>query len=694
MAIVKGPTPGVVTVAGIAAAVTAALMGVGVSLWIAVEDHQSVLTAGFNAAVAVAFAAVGSVVAAARPRNRVGWLMLIAGATWALGGAGVDLAHHGIVTDPGTVPGASAYAVLGAAIRAVGWYVVTLAVPAYFPDGRLAGPRWRWLSRVLVVIVIASVIDPLADKQADLTNLGSWHNPIAPGRPWDLVGAVAFLAHIPLSLVATIGIVAQLRARWRQGEPLLRQQLTLFVGAAILPIVAVPIVFGVGYDTGTWVFGAAALPLPIAIGFAVLARGLYDLRTAANRTLVWVTLSAIIAGLYALTIAALGSQFQAHGAPWLAWVAAVVITISFAPLRDTLQRGINRLTFGRWDEPYEVLASLGQRLEASADADRLLADVVSELHGLGLAEVAIVDLTGETLAGEPAATQHPVLHPLSAFGQPVGTLRYRTPTTPLRNRDRRLLDDLAGHLGGVLHAHRLTRDVQHALERQVLAREEERRRLRRDLHDGLGPALAGHLLRLDVIARKLGRDSPASAEITELREELGGTVAEVRRVVEGLRPPVLHELGLAGALAQVLARLTAASPVALDLQVAALPPLSAALEVAAFRIVTEAVTNVVRHADATNCRVRLEARDAVLLLSVVDDGRGLDPRRGPAGHGLHTMRERAEELRGQLHITTHDGTTVLAELPLPSGARSAAAPASAAASAPAVSAEPGVVMRR
>ena len=139
--------------------------------------------------------------------------------------------------------------------------------------------------------------------------------------------------------------------------------------------------------------------------------------------------------------------------------------------------------------------------------------------------------------------------PLSAYGQPVGVLRYDTPATPLRNRDRQLLDDLAGHLGGVLHARRLTGELQQALERLVLAREEERRRLRRDLHDGLGPALAGHLLRLDLIASQVG-DGPGGAEIATLRDELRATVLEVRRVVEGLRPPSLDELGLAGALSE------------------------------------------------------------------------------------------------------------------------------------------------
>jgi signal transduction histidine kinase len=666
----------------IAAAVGAAVAGAAVSLWIAVADHHSVVGAAFNGAVVLAFAIVGAVVVGARPKSTVGWGMLVGGVVWSLGGAGADLATHGIVADPGSVPAVAAFAIGGSAARALGWYSITLAVPAAFPDGRVRDTPWLW--RALVVIAVGSVLDPLTDKQADLYGLGAWRNPIAH-HPWDFLSPLAFLAHVPLSIVATVGVVVLLVRRWRSGDPLRRQQLLLFAGAAVLPIVAVPLAFGFG--AGGWVFGAAALPLPFAIGFAVLAKGLYDLRTAANRTLVWVTLSAVVAGIYALVIVAGASILHvAPSAPWLPWAAAAVAAVAFAPVRDGLQRGINRLTFGRWDEPYEVLAALGQRLEASVDVDRLLAEVTTELRGLGLRDVAVCDDEGATVAGvdgiatvagrdaaadadaDADADGDAVAVPLSAYGHPVGSLRYRPPPTPLRIRDRRLLDDLAGHLGGVLYARRLTRELQQALERLVVTREEERRRLRRDLHDGLGPALAGHLLRLDLVASKLGPADPAAADVQALRDELRGTVLEVRRVVEGLRPPSLDELGLAGALAQTTGRLVAGTGIDLELHVADLPTLPAAVEVATYRIVTEAVTNVVRHADATHCRIEVATDDTCLRLSVTDDGHGFESVNGSlAGHGLHTMRERAEELRGTLRVSSEGGASVVAELPIPSG---------------------------
>jgi signal transduction histidine kinase len=560
--------------------------------------------------------------------------------------------------------------------------LITLWVAVLFPDGRLAGPRWRWLQYALVVILIAAVLDPLTDPKADLTSLGAWHNPIALGGAGQAISAVAFLAHIPLSLVVTVAAVVELVGRWRGGDARVRQQLLLFAWAVGFTIIAVPIAFGLG--GGGWVFAVAALPLPFAIGVAVLARGLYDLRTAANRGLVWLTLSAVVASGFALLIAGLSGLLHVdRSSGWPLLIAATVVAVLLIPLRDVLQRAVNRVTYGRWSEPYDVLAALGPHLvDGTAGVERLLDQAVDELEGLGLREVSIADANGTILAGplQPGSDTRKLA--LTAYGADVGTLQFKLPEAPLRPRDRRLLDDLAGQLGGILHAYALTGDLQRARERLVLAREEERRRLRRDLHDGLGPALAGHLLRLDVLAGRVDRESEAGRDIDVLRDDLRGTVGEIRRVVEGLRPPALDELGLTGALTQVIDRLTAGTPVAIDLRCSALPQLSAAIEVAVFRIVTEAVTNVVKHANAHHCLVELrvvDVRDADsrLRIEVTDDGSGLTVPVGPTGHGLITMRERAEELRGRVRMSTGpggSGNSMLAELPLSSLIRPGAAP--------------------
>jgi signal transduction histidine kinase len=649
---------------GAAAVVLATLVTIAAcvgSAWISLAEHDGVLSAVFGSAVPAVFAVVGALVAAARPGNRVGWFLLVGAACWSLGSLGTGLAHHAVVAAPGSISGASFYAVAGAAVRSIGWYLLILGVPMYFPDGRIPAPRWRWLPKALAVVLVAGVVDPLFDPKADLTDLRSWRNPVSTDAWWGhLLSAAGFLASIPLSLVAEACVVAALIGRWRRGGSFERHQLTLFAAAAALPILAAPVSFA-DHDAG-WVFSVSALPLPIAIGFAVLARGLYDLRTAVNRTLVWVILSALVAGVYALVIVVSGGVVHAGGAPWLPWLAAGVIALGFAPLRDVLQRGVNRLTFGKWDEPYDVLATLGKHLEASADVDRLLAEVIAELRDLGLSDIAITDEHGVVIAGGPDVGDRST--PITAYGRPVGRLRYRSPDMALRERDRRLLDDLTGHLGGYLHARRLTDDLQRALDTLVRAREEERRRLRRDLHDGLGPALAGHLLRVDVISRKVGTDSPARADIDALQRDLRTTVLDIRRLVEGLRPPALDELGLGGAIEQAAMRLSAGSPLRVDVDVAVLPELPAATEVAAYRIVTEAVTNVVRHAGATRCEVRVGVDGPWLSMSVHDNGHGFFDGAAATGNGLQTMRERVDEVRGRLRVSGQDGTLVEAELPV------------------------------
>ena len=222
-----------------------------------------------------------------------------------------------------------------------------------------------------------------------------------------------------------------------------------------------------------------------------------------------------------------------------------------------------------------------------------------------------------------------------------------------------------------LDLQRLTVDLQRSRERLVAAREEERRRLRRDLHDGLGPQLASQTLKLEA-ARETIRTDPDRAEalLGQLIDKSQGQIAEIRRLVYALRPPALDELGLVGAL-----RETAAQGELSGLRVSfiapdRLPPLPAAVEVAAYRIIQEALTNVIRHARAGSCRVTLALNEAAgtLALEVTDDGLGL-PAEVRAGVGLVSMRERAAELGGVCRVEAgpDGGVRVAASLPLPPG---------------------------
>jgi signal transduction histidine kinase len=263
--------------------------------------------------------------------------------------------------------------------------------------------------------------------------------------------------------------------------------------------------------------------------------------------------------------------------------------------------------------------------------------------------------------------------PLTYQGEPVGRLILapRAGERSFGRTDAQLLDSLARHAGAAVHAThlhartlRLAADLQQARERLVQAREEERRRLRRDLHDGLGPALAGLALKIDATHDELQLDTAGAALLHSLKADVQEAIADIRRLVYALRPPALDELGLVAALQIQIARYQQPGlQITLDAP-GDLPALSAAVEVAAYRIITEALTNVLRHAGAQRCQVRLALARAIAI-DVIDDGCGLVHERR-SGVGLVSMRERAEELGGWCVIEPAEGggTHVRARLPV------------------------------
>ncbi|MFY9934395.1 MAG: sensor histidine kinase [Streptosporangiaceae bacterium] len=644
-------------------------------------------TLSFAFAIAVV-ALVGAIVTLAVPANRVGWLMLAAAVVLGVGTAFTEDGIHGVVTAPGSVPGAAYLAALGPGLEAAGMLIAVVGVPVVFPDGRLPGPRWGWLAWSAAAAAACLFLGNVLSPHAQQARLAHWQSPLGlPGGYGNVADALS-AAGILLAATAAAGAIAGLVTRWRRGGPRVRQQLLLLAMAACPPALVFLTVL-IANGVPGWIFGVVLVPLPVAIAIAVLHHGLYDLRRAAHRTLLWLTMSATVAGIYAAVVITVAALVPDHHAWWPSALAAALAALTLIPLREKLQRGVTRLVYGRWHEPYEVLASLGQDLEAAADIDRLLDAVVAELTtGLDLLGVSVRDLDGTVVTGTgDAAGAAPAALPgfaaavvpgtvaadapgtaciaLLAYGTPAGSLTYRLPDRPLSAAEERLLHDLARQLGGALHARLLREDLQRARERLVLAREEERRRLRRDLHDGIGPALAGLTLKTETARALLPPGSDcASRQLHDLSEEIRRTVVDVRRLVEGLRPPALDELGLADACAQAVERLTAGSGLAASVDACGdLPALPAAVEVAAYRIVVEAVTNTARHARARHCRVSMTLIPAGLAIEVTDDGAGLAAS-GHHGHGLAIMRERAEELGGT--VTIRDGSpgvTIQARLP-------------------------------
>jgi len=264
---------------------------------------------------------------------------------------------------------------------------------------------------------------------------------------------------------------------------------------------------------------------------------------------------------------------------------------------------------------------------------------------------------GDIAAVYGAPTREVIRLPLMYQSKITGYLEvaYRAPGESFSPLDLRLLENIARQAGAAAHAAKLTTDLRHSRQRLVTAREEERRRFRRDLHDGLGPTLASLTLKLDAI-RNLMRDDPDKADIllSELKTQTRGTIQDIRELVYDLRPPALDELGLIGAIQSFIeAQQSEGLKITLDTP-KSLPNLPAAFEVALYRIALEGITNTIRHANANQATIRIYPRnDHNLVIDIIDDGTGL-PKMYPTGVGLASMRERAEELGGTFEIVSRD----------------------------------------
>jgi signal transduction histidine kinase len=555
-----------------------------------------------------------------------------------------------------------------------------LALFFVFPDGRFV-PRWG--------------IVPVSIWFAQLVGIMFFPGTVVDTWDWPpLPTALGF------ALLFGPAIYAQVDRYRRLSGPVERQQAKWAIGGVVVAVIAFvglnvwlaaqenrlddsPVRAVLSDFAFNTVFTLAFAAIPIALAIAVLKHRLFAIDVIINRALVYGGLTVGVVALYVLVVVGVGALFRVGDNLVVSLVATALVAVLFQPLRDRLQRGSNRLLYGERDEPYTVISRLGQRLEGTLPTDAILPTIVETVAGaLRLPHVAITlggDGERAVAAATGTPTHDPLRLPLTYHGEVVGELLLarRAPGEDFSPADHRLLADLARQAGVAARAVRLAdearvlaADLQASRERLVTAREEERRRLRRDLHDGLGPRLAALTLRLET-ARDLLKDDPrADALLADLARRTEEAVADIRRLVYALRPPALDDLGLIGALRQAAEGYGSAGPEITvetgDADGRDMARLPAAVEVAAYRIALEALTNVVRHAAARGCTIRLhlDARDGMLVVEVTDDGRGIAPGQ-TAGIGLASMRERAAELGGTCVVEAPPagGTRVCARLP-------------------------------
>ncbi len=554
-----------------------------------------------------------------------------------------------------------------------------------FPNGQFV-PRWScWLILPNFVIVGLAVFLPVSQ---------------IPGTPTaTLTGAWAVIAAV------TTFVFQGYRYR-SVANPIQRQQIkwlvyglamaasTSILSSALARVLAIDVQPGsLGFLISNTLATAAIAFFGISLWVAVLRYRLFDIDLLINRTLVYGALTAGVVGVYVAMVAGLGAMFQSQGNLLVSLLATGLIAMLFQPARSRLQRAVNRLLYGERDDPYAVLSRLRQRLDLALAPDAVLPAILETVTQTLKLPYAAIRLSNEAVTSHGALPLNakPESFPLVYQGETIGQMEVapRAAGESFTADERRLLTDIAHQAGVAAHAARLTADLLRARERLVTAREEERRRLRRDLHDGLGPKLAGQALILEAVRDSLEPDSQNLALVDHLIEDSQAVVSEVRELVHGLRPPALDDFGLVGAVRALAAQ---CEPGKLRVSVTApdpMPPLPAAVEVAAYRIAQEALTNVVKHARAKSCVITITLLDGSnrsddrsddfsrlpaqttkvvttsLQLEIRDEGVGLPPNRR-AGVGLSSMRERTEEIGGSCIVETipAGGTRVAARLPI------------------------------
>ena len=558
------------------------------------------------------------------------------------------------------------------------WEVPRIAfpmLPLFFPAGRLTG---RW-SRFLAVLLVGAI---LMSEASGLLCLRAWH-PGAVTMP-NALFAPAWVSALeliePWVQVAgwtTIGLVVGYPlTHWRTADRLQRRQIAIVFPVFLLLLVEEAVRQQESWSA--WIAGAKiALGVlgPAALGYTILHARLYELDRAARRTVAIAVPVVLLAAVYAGVAAVMSTVLPGRGARMLAVLAvlAALVGLVLRPISHQVLRRVDRMLYGDRAEPYQLTRQLAARVRDgvnSAQVPNAVCQVmVSALRLPGAALQATSAGRTRQLAAVGELVPVDALAPfeLRHQGRVVGLLLVmpRTGQTGLDELDRAALQPLADLAATAVSAILLEEELETSRARLVNVREEERSRLRRDVHDGIGSSLAAIRLRVEAAVALLPPDAVGGALLAGASDELRDILTEMRRITDDLRPPALERLGLTGALVDLARRSsTPALPVRTDLpdQLAGVP---APVELAAYRIAAEAVANAVRHAAATQVTVALSVGVDGLVLTVTDDGAGIGADRVDQGIGMASMAQRAADLGGTCTVRSGvAGTTIAAQLPV------------------------------
>ena len=575
------------------------------------------LAEGFGwpyAAIGLVFGLCCAVVLVHDPRQGFGWALGGIAIFWGLDGLAQAYVRYGISADE-ALPGVNA--ALWFLNRFGAFLPMTVAVLlAIFPTGRFLAGVWGRITQVALVAMAASgllvVLAPVNGRAEDVA--------LPPGVDLDAGSVPMSAAFVDLAIPVTaaaiiVGLLATMAGvvvRYRRASGLERDRMRWLVWSVVVMAVVV------GLSTfsdltvvrDATIFVIASLP-PVAMTIGIVRPTLVPVVDLLNGTVVFGLLSGLLVVVDLGVVAGLDAVLDDDiGQRQVVLVVLLLTVVLYGPLRQRLTALVRRLVLGDRTNPYDVVAGLASTLEQSDEGAQQLAavaDAVASAFGISYVSLEVDRARGERLVATHGSAPAEVRTlPITYRGEEVGrvVLPVRGLRSRLSRRDEQLLGDLVRQAATAARTSQLADELQDNRERLVVAREEERRRIRRDLHDGLGPALSGVVFQLESARLQVAKD-PEAAErtIAATSTHIQDVVADVRRLVHDLRPPALDDLGLVGALRQQAERISAAGP-RTTVDAAELGQLSAAVEVAAYRIVGEALTNVTRHASAANVRVR------------------------------------------------------------------------------------------
>ena len=618
--------------------------------------------AAFVVVVVLAFVLSGAVLVHLRPRNLIGWLLLACGGLQSMQLSSNAYGARALTDPDGSLPLGLTTMWLASWTWLPALLLPVLVLPAIYPTGRPPSRFWAWhvrvsLSGIAAVVLLAATVQGVVDDTVEFARL-----------PWDLprwsailLGVIALVLIVPATATSLVGTTVR-AARARAPE---RQQLVWLI--SVIGAVLVTTFLPVDFLPLEFLFVLSYAFVPVAVVIGVLRYRLLGIEVVLRRGLLYLPLTLLVA----LTVGGLTTVLArvVPDGPLPLVLSSAVVAVMVFPVAGGLRRLVDRFVLGQRADPLTVVDRVSAGLEVATD-DPVTSMVEAVATAAGASYASVTDEAGAELArlGEPVSGS--LRLPLRHRGEVLGGLAIgpRRGEPRVTDRDARLIGSLVPHVAAVVRASSLARDLARQRERVVSATLAERDRLRRDLHDSLGPSLSGIALGLEAAEHALDRD-PRSAHhiLARTREEADAAVREVRRVLDGLRPSSLDRHGLLGAVRETATGLGLGRPggARFYLEADEMPALTSRVEEAAYRIVAESLTNVVRHSGAGHCEVRLAVSDGGLEVGIDDDGSGPFGA-GPPGVGLDSMRRRAVDLGGRLDVRALQphGTGIIAVLPL------------------------------